>query len=101
VKLGTALPAGPQQPRTAVALPKSAPDISDRVFMFNQHLAKNAVKVRVPGHFAFNSVALCINEIVDKRFDILQVPNPVNPENDEVIPFPRVPISQVPLDSSK
>lgn len=39
MKNGTVLPARPQKLKLAVALPKSAPDISDRVFMFNQHLA--------------------------------------------------------------
>src|SRR2546426_9870511 len=69
--------------------------------MFHEHLTKNTVEVGITWHLAFDTIPACINELMDECFNVLQVTYLLDTEDDEAVPLPSMPVSEMPFDSTE
>jgi hypothetical protein len=69
--------------------------------VLTHNIAERPVDIRVPWNFGLCFVASCIDEMVDQCFNVLQIRHLLDTEDGEMIPSMRVPVSQMPLYSTK
>lgn len=83
------------------ALPKSLFYPSNGSFMIRYYFSQDSIKIGIPWHLTLDPVPARIHELMDECFNILQVPDFPDAENYEMVPFPPMPVLQMPFDSTE